>query len=282
MQIARYFRRLLQKRYIEPMTVGVQLGVWGDLELMGDRMQKLLFGAVALAALAASASALAADISTAPISKAPPVMAPLYDWTGFYVGGHIGWSWAHTDSITTNTVTGALTPESEDRSNFHGGGQLGYDYMMPSRIVVGIEASVSSGNTDTTTTSNAAGTNVAGHESKTDASGSVRGRLGYAFSSLLLYGTGGWAWTTGSSTRTQVLGTTGLATPGTAESVSTHHDGWTLGAGLAYEFIRNWNVFGEYRYTSFESINVTFPIALRSTNSTTRSDSFTLGLNYQF
>ncbi len=241
-------------------------------------MKKLLFGTVALA-LAASASAWAADISP---RVYPTAMTPMYDWTGFHVGGHIGWSWAHTDSTTTNAVTGAVTPGSEDTSHFHGGGQLGYDFMMPSRIVVGVEASVSSGSSDTTTTSNAAGTNVSSHEGKTDAGGSVRGRLGYAFSNLLLYGTGGWAWTTGSATRTQVVGTTGLATPGTVESVSTHHDGWTLGAGLAYEFMRNWNVFGEYRYARYESINNIFPVARRSTNSTTTADSFTLGLNYKF
>ena len=97
----------------------------------------------------------------APVYTKAPTMAPLYDWTGFYIGGRGVYSWTHTDFTTTNTVTGvAFAPTSEDRSAAHGGGQIGFDYMTPSRIVLGVVADVILGTSNSTTTSNVAGTLV--------------------------------------------------------------------------------------------------------------------------
>ena len=223
--------------------------------------------------------ASAADLGAGPAYKAPPVvMAPLYDWTGFYIGGHISESWAHTNSDTINTVTGAAVDSgSESRSNFHGGGQLGYDYMMPSGFVIGIVADVSSGNSNSSTFSNHS------DSSKTDVSGTVRGRLGYAFDSVLLYGTGGWAWSTGNATRTQTGSPlTGNTVVGTVETVNVNRNGWTIGTGLAWGFLPNWNVFGEYRYTDWGSNTLTFPIAQRSTTNSTTANLIEFGVNYKF
>jgi outer membrane immunogenic protein len=250
---------------------------------VGMIMKKLLLGSAAVAALFAAGPGMAADLkpAPAPVYTKAPMMAPLYDWTGFYIGGRGVYSWTHTDSTTTDIPTGvAFAPTSEDRSAAHGGGQIGFDYMTSSRIVFGVVADVISGSSNTTTTSNAAGTLVS--TGKTNESGSVRGRVGYAFDTLLLYGTGGWAWSNGSSTRTQVVGTVNLATPGTVETVSTSHSGWTAGAGLDYAFAPNWDVFAEYRYTNFQALSVTHPLAARSTNSTTTANSIAAGLNYRF
>ena len=118
----------------------------------------------------------------------------------------------------------------------NGGVQAGYDYMMPSREVVGACAGVSEwGLNDTTTTTS--GARVQTNQSNTDRAGSVVGRLGYGLGRVLVYGAGGWAWSTGSATRTQVTGTTGLAVPGTVESLSTNHSGWTAGGGLEYAVV---------------------------------------------
>jgi opacity protein-like surface antigen len=154
--------------------------------------------------------------------------------------------------------------------------------MLPLRVVIGVVADVTTGNDAITTFSNAAGTNVHSEESKTTVGGTVRGRLGYAFANVLLYGTGGWAWTAATATRTQLVGRTGAANPGVRESGPADLNGWTAGAGLSYGFWRNWEVFGEYRYTSFQSINVTFPLAQRSTTSTTTANSIAAGLNFKF
>jgi outer membrane immunogenic protein len=242
-------------------------------------MKKLfLLSAAALAVLTVG-YANAADLPAAPAYKAPPgLIVPVYDWTGFYIGGHIGESWAVTNSSTINSVTGAFVGSgSDNRSDFHGGGQVGYDYMLPSHFVLGIVADLSSGNSNSTTFSNHT------DSSKTDVNGTVRGRLGYAFDNVLLYATGGWAWNTGTATRTQT-GTplTGNTVVGTVESVNVNRNGWTVGAGLAWAFLPNWNVFGEYRYTDFSSNTLTYPIAQLSTSNSTTANLIELGVNFKF
>jgi outer membrane immunogenic protein len=242
---------------------------------------RLLLGSVAFAAVAAG-QASAADLgpTPAPAYTKAPAMAALYDWTGFYVGGHASYGWSHSNGQTTDTADGRLfAPGSNSSSAFHGGGQIGFDYMVPSRVVFGVVATISSGGSNTNTF---IGPNVTiTSEGKTDVSGNLRGRVGYAFDALLLYGTGGWGWSRGSSTRTQVAGTVGNATPGTVESVSTSSSGWTVGGGLDYAFARNWDVFAEYRHAGPRSITIAFPIAQRSTTSSASTDVIEVGVNWR-
>src|SRR5215467_11341461 len=101
-------------------------------------MKKLLLGGVALLALAAT-PALSADLGAgpAPYYKAP-AFAPQYDWTGFYLGAHATYSWSHNNFQGENTATGQeFTPGTSDTSGAHFGGQIGYDYMLPSRWEIG-------------------------------------------------------------------------------------------------------------------------------------------------
>ncbi|HEY6258201.1 MAG TPA: outer membrane beta-barrel protein [Xanthobacteraceae bacterium] len=246
-------------------------------------MKKLLLGSVAFAALAAAGPVMAADMTPAPApvyTKAPAV-APPYDWTGFYIGGHATYSWSHSEGQTTDTANGFLfAPGSGNTSGFHGGGQIGFDYMMPSRIVLGVVADVSSGGHNSNTFVGPHVT-VTG-EGKTTATEGLRGRLGYAFDTVLLYGTAGWGWSSGTSTRTQVAGIVGNATPGTVESVSVNNSGWRAGAGLDYAFARNWDVFAEYKYARSQDITITFPIAQRSTTSHSTSNAIEAGVNWRF
>ena len=102
--------------------------------------------------------------------------------------------------------------------------------MLPSRVVVGIAADVSSGNTKTTTAADASGTSA--KRTTVFDSETVRGRLGYAFDNVLLYGTGGWAWSSDQFIRTQLTGTLNLATRrhrGGREQISRRLDGWRRG-----------------------------------------------------
>src|SRR5580698_3619224 len=58
-------------------------------------MKKFLLATVALVALGATAPALAADLAARPVyTKAPAYASPIYNWTGFYVGGHVGGAWS--------------------------------------------------------------------------------------------------------------------------------------------------------------------------------------------
>jgi len=49
-------------------------------------MKKLLLITASLVAISAAAPASAADLAARPYTKAPPMMAAIYDWSGFYIG----------------------------------------------------------------------------------------------------------------------------------------------------------------------------------------------------
>src|SRR5438105_9991261 len=137
---------------------------------------------------------------------------------------------------------------------------------MSSRIVIGGVADVSSGGLSDQVLSDPTATTSFMLHTDTHAAGTVRGRIGYAFDipilgNTLLYGTGGWAWTNSSITRTQLLGVTGLAVPSTAESVRIDRTGPTGGVGVEWYFGKNWTWFLQYRYTDFGSATVMYPIA---------------------
>jgi opacity protein-like surface antigen len=248
-------------------------------------MKRFVLVGVAVAALAgpalASEMTLPGPLQTYSRSSSP-LMQP-YDWSGFYFGARVDYSRAKTDSTAINTATGAVDAVlSATRSNFHEGGQVGFDYMTGSRFVFGILADAATGDDNISNLVNAAGNNMHSEEFKSVASGTVRGRIGYALYNALLYGTGGWAWSAGSTVRTQVIGKTGNAIPGTVESGPANLTGWTAGGGLSFGFWRNWEVFGEYRYTSYQFNNIVFPIAQRSLTTTTVANSIEVGLNFKF
>src|SRR3982074_1407208 len=94
-------------------------------------MKKFLLGTVALVALAATVPALAADLAAPPSPKAPAYAAPIYNWTGFYIGGHVGGAFAGDNSLTGNN------------GRFLGGVQGGFDYQFAPSWVLGIEAQYS-------------------------------------------------------------------------------------------------------------------------------------------
>jgi outer membrane immunogenic protein len=238
-------------------------------------MKSAPIGAVLL--LLASVTPVAAGQSR---STVPPGLDDA--WTGFQVGGHVGDNWSHTTSQTINTVNGAAEGSANSTSASHVGGgiQAGYDRMMPSRLVVGAFAGASVfGLNDTSSTS--IGSNVHTSQSKTDWAASAVGRVGYGLQRVLIYGLGGWTGSSGSTTRTQVVGTTGVAVPGTVETLSVHHSGWTAGAGLSSALGRRARAFVEYRYTPGSNTN-TFPLAQRSTSSSTTTNGFSVGVNARF
>src|SRR5450432_2167595 len=140
-------------------------------------MRRILLGAAAMIVVAVPA--LAADLQARKYTKAPAYTAPqaVYNWTGFYIGGHIGGAFAGNNSLEGNG------------GRFLGGVQGGFDYQFASSWVIGAEAQYS-----WLTNSNGVlfpgGTVVT---SKNDQLGSVTGRLGYTWGPALLYTKGGYA-----------------------------------------------------------------------------------------
>jgi opacity protein-like surface antigen len=104
-------------------------------------MKRMLIGIAAVASLL-STGAFAADL--APYTKAAPVyVAPVYNWTGFYIGGNVGYSWGRSrDTSTLSNGAGTILFTDTLRSNMDGvigGAQMGYNWQM-SNWLVGLEA----------------------------------------------------------------------------------------------------------------------------------------------
>ena len=244
----------------------------------------LLMGVTA--AIFITAGAEGADMPKMPA----PMMAPAPGWTGCYVGGHLRISSEDSKTNTFNTVTGAVDrTDGYNKTTAHDGLQIGCDFMMPSRIVFGGVADLSSGGLSDEVFTDPTGTISFMTHTDTHAAGTVRGRLGYAVENVpiigntLFYGTGGWAWMNSSITRTQLMGVTGLAVVGTSESARVTRSGATGGVGVEWYFGANWTWFLQYRYTDFGSATVTYPIAQRAATMTqTTQNAFELGLNYRF
>jgi opacity protein-like surface antigen/outer membrane receptor protein involved in Fe transport len=206
---------------------------------------------------------------------------PNYDWTGFYVGAFVDGTWSKATAATVDNVSGTSSGSNADTSRGGGGVQLGFDYMLPSRIVLGVAADISSGGTKTTTISDTSG--ISANQTTVFDNETVRGRIGYAADNILFYGTGGFAWSNDQFVRTQLTGTLNSATAGTDEAVNKGLIGWTAGGGIAYAFAQNWNVFAEYRYTSFgSSTGISLPFSQLRTTSMITVSTLELGVNYKF
>jgi opacity protein-like surface antigen/outer membrane receptor protein involved in Fe transport len=212
---------------------------------------------------------------------ADPLTAANYDWTGLHVGARVNDSLSKTDGSTVNAATGAVSaPIFGSIGDWHDGVQVGYDYMLPSRVVMGIEADVSSGSRKTVSITDASGTSS--NQTNVFDGETVRGRLGYAFNNVLFYGTGGWAWSSDQFIRTQLTGALNLATAGTDEAVNTYLGGWTAGGGVAVAFAQNWNAFAEYRYTDYEPTTATLPFSQLSATLANKVSEVDVGVNYKF
>ena len=155
----------------------------------------------------------------------PP--APNYDWTGFYVGAYVDNTWSKTSASTVDNVSGGSSGFNTGASRWGGGVQLGFDYMLPSRLVLGVAADISSGGTKTTTISDPSG--ISANQTTVFDSETIRGRFGYAADNVLFYATGGFAWSNAQFVRTQLTGALNSATAGTDEAVNKGLMGWIGG-----------------------------------------------------
>jgi outer membrane immunogenic protein len=238
-----------------------------------DMILRVLVGGFALAVggVVCVVSAQAADLpiarrpeAVAPVTYAPPV----YNWTGFYVGGNIGGGFAN--SSWSDPFGGGNNTFSKD--GFIGGGQIGYNAQY-NWLVLGVE-----GDFDWT------GLNGSGNDSlgnaintKTEWTSTATGRIGAAFDRLLVYGKGGVAFAHDHSTLTDTFGGSASAT-----NIRT---GWTAGAGLEYALDRNWTAKVEYDYLGFgsEALNLPTPaFPAYATNASLNVQEVKFGINYKF
>src|SRR6266446_3880424 len=139
---------------------------------MGMRKVLGLVGATLLLA----GPALAADLGKPPPAYKAAPLAPVFTWTGFYLGVHGGYGWSSSDVFGIGVF--------DSLKGGFGGGQIGYNYQM-NNFVLGIEGDGAWADISQS---------FDGANFKFDALASLRGRLGVAFGNALLYGTAGGGW----------------------------------------------------------------------------------------
>jgi outer membrane immunogenic protein len=274
-----------------------------DQRSWGYVMKKLTFAIAALGIAAVSAPAFAADMAL----KAPPP-APVYDWTGGYVGLNLGGSWGRASSTVngTNAFAGAAPFAISTSSNMNGvvgGGQIGYNWQFNNHWLFGLEADIQG--TSQRSTANlppVAGliggplalaipfTSTASLTEKLPWFGTARARLGLLTTpSWLLYVTGGLAFgevTTSGTISSTTTTPAGTATVTSSASNNTTKAGWTVGAGAEWKVAPQWTVKLEYLYIDLGTVTSSFVgngafsalgISSRVTDNIAR-----VGVNYHF
>src|SRR4051794_16082873 len=197
-------------------------------------MKTRLLGLLAATAIT-TASISAASAADLPVRAAPPpiIAAPIFTWTGFYIGGNLGWGWRNSNNdpvilggpgVPGGLAGGTLIFDNNNDGAFTGGGQIGYNYQIGS-WVIGVETDIQGIDNGNNTAvfipgPGFTGTFVPGRfESSADWWGSTRVRAGVAFDRVLIYATGGVAYT-------------------------DNDTGWAVGGGLEWALPTNWNLFG--------------------------------------
>jgi outer membrane immunogenic protein len=202
-------------------------------------MKKLLLGTAMSLAMVGGASA--ADLAV--YNK-----APVWSWTGCYVGGNVGGGWSHADvSFTDGTPVATL-----NGNGIVGGGQVGCDYQFAGGWVIGVAGEFEAANIK-----GSSGPTLTAPTQQIDSNipwiATATARLGYAVTpATLLYARGGAAWMRDNAD-------VAVITPFTiAATGSENRSGWTVGGGIEHKFWSNMSGFVEYNYLGFGTRNLTF------------------------
>ena len=260
-------------------------------------MRKLLLAGTAVAVVMAAGSAGAADMAR-PVYKAPPPPIPVFSWTGWYVGVHVGGAWGTKEWSDPITFDGISTFTNPDRTinnygvnGFLGGLQIGYNYQT-GPWVWGVEAQAS--------WAGIRGSDAcpfflgkATCRTNVDAPGSFAVRFGGTIDRAMLYVKGGLAW---AYERHRISSTNFASFDGVgfgAYSIEQKHWRWggMLGAGVEFAFTNSISGKLEYNYMDFGTRTYTFafpgafPFILSETVDVKIRQNIHLvkvGLNYRF
>jgi outer membrane immunogenic protein len=254
----------------------------------------------AVIALSAPVTALAADMAV----KAP---APVgYDWTGFYVGGHVGGGWQNTTfadpsaepqllncCFFLNTFNGPTPATNANGTGFLGGVQAGTMYQI-GRLVVGADFDWSgtslkgAGSTQFVAGGFGGSTATESYTVNTKWTATATTTIGIARDRFMIYSKGGVAFE-------NVSYGLGVVTNNPATFAANASDtiaGWTVGTGFKWAFTNDWFVNAEYNYMDFGSKaqnfngNVNFNPGVSPVNFTPTFNQHIsevkVGLNYKF
>ena len=210
---------------------------------LGDVMHKFL------ASVGAGASLLfLSNVALADGYGAPSGYERSFSWTGFYIGVNGGYGWSETTNKFAEPAFGIL-PKGINPQGAFGGGQIGYNWqgILHRNLVLGVEADIQGSEIKDFDPGKFVGQ---GGRSNLHYFGTVRGRLGYAFGSTLLYATGGFAY---GGIRNDVYESALLFGP-PIQQVITPFDknamatGYTVGGGWEYKISQAWSLKAEYQF----------------------------------
>jgi outer membrane immunogenic protein len=259
-----------------------------------------------LAGLFGATSALAADLPARTYTKAPVMVEPVYNWTGFYVGGNVGYSWGRssdTSSLTNGAGTTLFTSGGSSNLNgVIGGGQIGYNWQIQNWLW-GLEADIQGtdekGSRSFLCDTAVCTPPVAGllalvipgpavpvtMNQKIDWFGTFRGRVGIlATPKVLFYATGGLAY--GDVNTSETIGAAAFGFSNTDLRV-----GYTVGAGVEGAIGGNWTARLEYLYVDLGRTTGSFATTIPALGGGTLTSFYSshitdnvlrVGLNYKF
>lgn len=201
-------------------------------------------------------------------------------WDGFYGGGHAGYnfgtsSWSADPASTPAAGTLGLYGQDGQFGPSEGGFQAGYNHVVPSGLMIGAEAQFSFPDimrSSLPVTFQANGVTTV--SDKTQIFGNIRGRAGYTFGNVLLFGAAGFAYGRDEATAS--------GTNGNVDTGYFWRSGWTAGAGAEVMLTPTLSAVVEFSYYDFTKSGVTLPIAGERYTSGLHMETFQLGLNYHF
>jgi high affinity Mn2+ porin len=236
---------------------------------MGNVMKRICtIGSTTWVALATCPFAAAADLPASMPIKAP-VRAAIYNWTGFYVGGHVGYGQGSLGP-GTNPIPEQAVFFPHSLTGMIAGFQAGYNLQLPNRVVLGVEADASF-----TSPVDRPKLGPAPFNTTLEYAATARGRIGYAFGTILPYVTGGLAW---GQTRVNINAGDGSL----LSSQLLPHVGWTAGLGMEMAVGGNWTARIEYDYIDLARRTYGLGDAmLPDINVDPRIHAIKVGLNYQ-
>jgi outer membrane immunogenic protein len=218
-----------------------------------------------------SAGATAADLPTHQVYAAPPVVAPIYNWTGIYVGANAGYASGRQDPL------GLF---SNDFSAFNytlSGGMIGGTFgaqIQSGHVVMGLEGDIDWTSMSGTGTGSVLKLGVfqgtATISSKVSNIDTLRTRVGYAQDNWLFYGTVGVALTNDTSSFGQTVGFTCNTGVVACTSKADWHAGLAAGAGIEYGLTPNLSTKLEYLWVGAGAANTLYENMIR------------IGVNYRF
>ncbi|WP_244432001.1 outer membrane protein, partial [Rhodopseudomonas sp. B29] len=218
---------------------------------------------------AAAALTLVAGSAWAQSAPHAPTKAPvaMFDWSGFYAGGHYGYGRGFGRNVVTDGTATASSPEFGSQ---FGGLQAGYNYVAPSRLLLGVEGDVTFPNYLDDGVVARTETSAGLLTEKLDLVSSLRGRLGYAASNWMVYATAGWAW----GTSRYVL----EADEGEQKKLRLR-SGWAAGAGAEFALAPGWSARIEYLYETLGGTSGGFPSGIADVSKSIDLHQVRIGLN---